>query len=97
MPTWRRYGMLAAALEANARWERAAAELRADNGRLREHLPSWPARQGQQRSLRRMCQVLSWALARSPGERSFACALLAAFWDSGLFLPRYGIFAHVLP
>ena len=36
--------MLAAALEANGRWERAAAELRADNGRL--HLPSWPARQG---------------------------------------------------
>ena len=30
--------MLAAALEANARWERAAAELRADNGRLREDL-----------------------------------------------------------
>ena len=31
-----------------------------------------PARQGQQRSLRRMSQVLSWALARSPGARSFA-------------------------
>ena len=30
--------MLAAALEANERWERAAAELRADNGRLREDL-----------------------------------------------------------
>ena len=30
--------MLAAALEANGRWERAAAELRADNGRLREDL-----------------------------------------------------------
>ena len=30
--------MLAAALEANGRWERAAAELRADNERLREDL-----------------------------------------------------------
>ena len=37
-------------------------------------LASWPARQGQQRSLRRMPQVLSWALARSPGARSFAWA-----------------------
>jgi hypothetical protein len=33
-----------------------------------------PARQGQQRSLRRMCQVLSWAVARSPGARSLAWA-----------------------
>jgi hypothetical protein len=32
-------------------------------------LARWPACQGQQRSLRRMCQVLSWALARSPGAR----------------------------
>ena len=31
-------------------------------------LASCPARQGQQRSLRRMRQVLSWALARSPGR-----------------------------
>ena len=29
-----------------------------------------PARQGQQRSLRKMRQDLSWALARSPGARS---------------------------
>ena len=29
-------------------------------------LASCPARQGQQRSLRKMCQVLSWALARVP-------------------------------
>jgi hypothetical protein len=56
-------------------------------------LASWPARQGQQRSLRRMCQFLSWAFARSPGERNFARALLAAFWDSGLSFPRYGSFA----
>jgi RNA polymerase sigma-70 factor (ECF subfamily) len=60
-------------------------------------LASCPARQGQQRSLRRMCQVLSWAFALSPGERSFACALLACFWDSGLFFPLYGIFAYALP
>ena len=35
-------------------------------------LASCPARQGQQRSLRRIRQVLSWALARSPGARSWA-------------------------
>ena len=56
-------------------------------------LASWPARQGQQRSLRRIRQVLSWAFARSPGERSLACALLASFWDCGLFFPLYGILA----
>src|SRR5690348_824148 len=56
-----------------------------------------PARQGQQRSLRRMCQDLSWAFARSPGDRSCAWALLACFCDSGLFLPLYGIFAYALP
>jgi hypothetical protein len=42
-------------------------------------LASRPARQGQQRSLRKMRQVLSWALARSPGLRSVAWARLAAF------------------
>ena len=42
-------------------------------------------------------QVLSWAFALSPGARSFACALLACFWESGLFFPLYGIFAYVLP
>jgi hypothetical protein len=53
-------------------------------------LASCPARYGQQRSLRRILQVLSWAFARSPGARSFAWARLAAFWDSGLFFPMYG-------
>ena len=57
-------------------------------------LASCPARQGQQRSLRRICQLLSWAFARSPGDRSCAWA---CFWDSGLFFPLYGIFAYVLP
>jgi hypothetical protein len=38
-----------------------------------------PARQERQRSLRRMCQVLSWAFARSSGARSLAWAELAAF------------------
>jgi hypothetical protein len=42
---------------------------------------------GQLRSLRRILQVLSCAFALSPGERSFACALLAFFLDSGLFFP----------
>src|ERR1700742_3694765 len=60
-------------------------------------LASCPARQGQQRSLRRILHVLSWAFARSPGARSRAWARLASFWDSGLFFPRYGIFAYVLP
>jgi len=32
---------------------------------------------------------LSRAFARSPGARSFACALFACFWDSGLFFPLY--------
>jgi hypothetical protein len=52
-----------------------------------------PARQGQQRSLVRIFQVLSWAFALSPGERSCAWALFACFCDSGLFFPLYGIFA----
>ena len=56
-------------------------------------LASCPARQGQQRSFRRIRQDLSWAFARSPGARSLAWALLACFCDSGLFLPLYGIFA----
>ncbi len=50
-----------------------------------------PARQGQQRSRRRMAQVLSWALARSPGARSLAWAEFAAFWEGGLPRPRYGV------
>jgi hypothetical protein len=35
--------------------------------------------------------VLSWALARSPGPRRLAWARLAAFCDSGLFRPLYGV------
>jgi hypothetical protein len=54
----------------------------------------WPWRVArlsrQQRSLRRMRQVLSWALARWPGPRSLAWARLAAFCEGGLFLPLYG-------
>src|SRR6201987_1482478 len=60
-------------------------------------LASCRARQGQQRSLRRSRQALSWAFALSPGERGFACALLASFWEAGLFFPLYGILAYVLP
>jgi hypothetical protein len=60
-------------------------------------LASCPARQGQQRSFRRIFHVLSWAFARSPGARSLAWARLASFCDSGLFFPRYGIFAYALP
>jgi hypothetical protein len=41
-------------------------------------LASWPTRQGQQRSLRSIGQALSWAFARSPEARSFACALFAS-------------------
>jgi hypothetical protein len=58
---------------------------------------SFPARQGQQRSLLRIFHVLSCAFARSPGARSFAWARLASLSGSGLFVPRYGIFAQVLP
>jgi hypothetical protein len=53
-------------------------------------LAIWPACQGQERSLRRMAQVLSWALARSPGARSLAWAELAVFWEAGLFGPGRG-------
>ena len=42
-------------------------------------LAGCPARQGQQRGLRRMCQALSWAFVRSPGARSRAWARSAAF------------------
>lgn len=51
-----------------------------------------PAFQGQQRSLSRMFQVLSWAFALA-GARSFARARLASFCGSGLFFPLYGTFA----
>ena len=54
-------------------------------------LASCPARHGQQRSLRRMRQVLSWALPRSPGDRSWAWARLASFCEAGLPRPRYGM------
>ena len=60
-------------------------------------LGEFPARQGQQRSLRRILHVLSCAFARLPGARSFAWAWLASFCGSGLFLPLYGTFAQVLP
>jgi hypothetical protein len=35
-----------------------------------------------------MCQLLSWALARSPGDRSLAWARLASFWDPGFLGQR---------
>jgi hypothetical protein len=54
-------------------------------------LASCPARQGQQRSLRKMRRDLSWALARSPGARSRALARLASFCEAGLFRPRHGV------
>jgi hypothetical protein len=60
-------------------------------------LTSFPAFQGQQRSSRRIFQILSWAFARSPGARSSAWARLASFWDCGLFLPLYGVFAFAAP
>jgi hypothetical protein len=41
--------------------------------------------------MRRMRQVLSWALARSPGPRRRAWARLASFWDCGLLRPLYGV------
>src|SRR5215471_2098767 len=54
-------------------------------------LANGPAFHGQQRSLRRMRQVLSWALARSPGDRSWAWARLASFCKAGLVRPRQGV------
>jgi hypothetical protein len=60
-------------------------------------LASCPALHGQQRSFRRMRQDFSWALARSPGARSRACARLASFCEAGLFRPRCadGVLAEV--
>ncbi len=60
-------------------------------------LAIWPVRQGQQRSRVRIFQALSWAFALSPGARSFAWERLASFWDSGLFLPLYGVSACAAP
>jgi hypothetical protein len=53
-------------------------------------LASCRACQGQQRSLRRMCQVLSWALARSPGDRSWAWARFGGFLGGACFVPGRG-------
>jgi hypothetical protein len=43
-------------------------------------LTSLVARVGQERILRRIFQLLSWALARSPGPRWRAWAALTSFW-----------------
>lgn len=51
----------------------------------------WPALPGLQRSFRRIFQLFSWALARSPGPRSLAWERLACFCDAGLSLPLYGV------
>ncbi len=45
-------------------------------------LAGWPARQGQQRSLARIFQVLSWVFARSPDARSRVWARLACLCGS---------------
>jgi hypothetical protein len=44
-----------------------------------------------------MRQVLSWVFARSPGERSFAGARLASFWDWGLLFPGTGLLRSLRP
>ena len=48
--------------------------------RTRTALTSSVVRCGQQRILRRIFQVLSWAFARSPGPRRRACAVLTSRW-----------------
>ena len=53
-------------------------------------LAKCPARQGQQRSLRKMRQDLSWALTRSPGPPSRAWARLASFWEVACSVPGTG-------
>lgn len=59
-------------------------------------LASRPMRRGLRRTLCRTRQYLSWALARSPGPRSRACALLASFCDCGLRRPLYGVITRCL-
>jgi len=39
----------------------------------------------------KVCQVVSWALARSPGPCSPAWARLKSFWEAGLFQPLYWV------
>ena len=57
-------------------------------------LTSCPARQGQQRSLRKMCRVLSWGLARSLGSaqpwvaRSASCTALFNQYAHGMISGR---------
>lgn len=51
-------------------------------------LASCPARQGRQRSLRKIRQVLSWALARPPGARSRVWARVGVLCAAGLFRLR---------
>ena len=48
-------------------------------------LAIWPARQGQQRSLRKMPLFLSWAWARSPGGAAGAGGV-GCFLGGGLVL-----------
>lgn len=59
-------------------------------------LASCLTRQGQQRSWRRMRQLLSWVFAPSPGAR-LAWARLAAFQDSGLSFPGTGSSRNCFP
>jgi hypothetical protein len=86
--------MLFAFFAAMAETEREAireSTLEGLDAAARMALQRWPALLGLQRSLRRIFQLFSWAFARSPGPRSLAWERLACFWDSGLFLPLYGV------
>jgi hypothetical protein len=59
-------------------------------------LASCPARQGQQRSLRTMCQVLSWALARSGRGAELGVSPVGRLLRGGLVPPPVGS-DHRLP
>lgn len=54
-------------------------------------LRRWPAFPGLRRGFRRIFQLSSRALARSPGPRNMARERLARFCDAGLHLPLYGV------
>jgi hypothetical protein len=55
-------------------------------------LTRWVVSDGLEWIWRRIFQDFSWALARSPGARSRACAALTAFWlaDRGRYRPVSG-------
>ena len=58
---------------------------------------SFPARQGQQRSLLRIFNVLSWAFCSFSGSAEPRVGAVSVFLGFRLVFPIYGIFAQLAP